>query len=553
MYVRQKEQMFFNVLEYKEFIIGCICISDIHKGGKTKDMKGIINKITRLLLVVLMLLVSFGINNTVYADDVPTLANGGTYEGPFDVGSDGAYVVSSDEDETKPKIFLSEGAYYFGVPMFQDGSGKTWFWIGVYDFNNELAGEINIGYQDDVTEDDEDYVTGIKCIEGDGSEDNPFVLKLVYGDPLTPLTDEVTVTIDVGSNHIELANKMVESLSSSGITATANGSIVTVKTVKMLVRNFISGYSEGILGIVLGGQKIHNGEEFLMVAPAQQYSSWDDFGKTMRSLGEGLLTDGQQFSMVWVKYIKEVTVISSYPEEGQKVVYDHPAGYEWPVQTPAPKMSLSDNCFVTKTPEGVELTLWYEYSDPLGDDPFKGPAFEEGKKYTAYANIKPKFGYLFPSSIQGLDVKVNEDVGEEFLAELEGQELKVHINLPTKSQSEISYNFKGNNQDYVKGSGSYTLAKIVREPNDTSFDNFFVVDGAGGDVSVDGKPVEPKYYQATKGSLVLTFTEEFMNTLALGGHTVKVTFVDGKEITGKFNVVNPSPKPKYTAPKTGVE
>ena len=532
--------MFFNVLEYKEFIIGCICISDIHKGGKTKDMKTIINKITRLLLVVLILLVSFGINNAVYADDVPTLAYGGTYlnDEQLAVSGSNAYYMSSDTE------VLPEGEYTLKLYSTYISNDK---YYANFHFkrNNETPNTLTLEYESSSGQE----IIGIECIEGDGTPAKPFKFKVKLSDPI------VTVTIDVGLNHIELANKMVESLSSSGITATANGSIVTVKTVKMSVINFILGYSEGIIENILGGKRIHNGEEFHIVAPTKQYSSWDDFTKTLEGLSGKELTDGQQFSLIWVKYIKEVTVISSYPEEGQKVEYYHPAGYEWPVQTPAPKMSLSDNCFVTKTPEGVELTLWYEYADPLGADPFKGPSFEKGKKYTAYASIKPEFGYLFPSSIQGLDVKVNEDIGDEFRAELDGQELKVHINLPTKSQSEISYNFKGNNQDYVKGSGSYTLAKIVREPNDTSFENFFVVDGAGGDVRVDGKPVEPKYYQATKGSLVLTFTEEFMNTLALSEHTVKVTFVDGGEITGKFNVVqaSPTPKPKYTAPKTGVE
>ena len=60
------------------------------------------------------------------------------------------------------------------------------------------------------------------------------------------------------------------------------------------------------------------------------------------------------------------------------------------------------------------------------------------------------------------------------------------------------------------------------------------------DLLVDGETVDPKYYATERGSLVLTISAGFLDTLAPGEHPVRVAFADGsadgKIIIGQKNI-----------------
>lgn len=47
------------------------------------------------------------------------------------------------------------------------------------------------------------------------------------------------------------------------------------------------------------------------------------------------------------------------------------------------------------------------------------------------------------------------------------------------------------------------------------------------DVMVDGKTVDPKYYTVKSGSTIVTFTKEFLDSLSVGDHEVKLLFTNG--------------------------
>ena len=61
------------------------------------------------------------------------------------------------------------------------------------------------------------------------------------------------------------------------------------------------------------------------------------------------------------------------------------------------------------------------------------------------------------------------------------------------------------NTTYVKGSSEGAVIKCSGE-----YADFLCV-------SVDGKPIDGKYYTIEKGSTIITFTQEFMDTLEVGG------------------------------------
>ena len=81
-------------------------------------------------------------------------------------------------------------------------------------------------------------------------------------------------------------------------------------------------------------------------------------------------------------------------------------------------------------------------------------------------------------------------------------------------------------------------------------------------MEIGGVTVGSANYSAAEGSLKLSIKPEYLETLAVGDHTVKVNFQDGSA-TVKLTVLaasaqptpSPTPKPseKPTSPKTGDE
>ena len=57
-----------------------------------------------------------------------------------------------------------------------------------------------------------------------------------------------------------------------------------------------------------------------------------------------------------------------------------------------------------------------------------------------------------------------------------------------------------------------------------------------GKVYVDNELVDPKNYTAESGSTIITLKKEFVDTLSVGEHTLKVLFNDGGEAITTFNV-----------------
>lgn len=51
------------------------------------------------------------------------------------------------------------------------------------------------------------------------------------------------------------------------------------------------------------------------------------------------------------------------------------------------------------------------------------------------------------------------------------------------------------------------------------------------DVEIDGKTVATKNYTAKSGSTIITFNEDYMNTLKVGKHTLETNYTDGSAET----------------------
>ena len=145
-------------------------------------------------------------------------------------------------------------------------------------------------------------------------------------------------------------------------------------------------------------------------------------------------------------------------------------------------------------------------------------SYGEDKEFTITANS----GYKL--------VKVLVD-GTDKTAEMVGDTLKLtnitsNINLEVVVEKIVYEVTEGANQKYTITKNNEAKFKINAD--------FRLFDG--GKVYVDNELVDPKNYTAESGSTIITLKKEFVDTLSIGEHTLKVVFNDGGEAITTFNV-----------------
>ena len=127
-------------------------------------------------------------------------------------------------------------------------------------------------------------------------------------------------------------------------------------------------------------------------------------------------------------------------------------------------------------------------------------------------------------------VKVLVD-GTDKLSDMVGDTLKLtnitsNINLEVVVEKIVYEVTEGANQKYTITKNSEAKFKINAD--------FRLFDD--GKVYVDNELVDPKNYTAESGSTIITLKKEFVDTLSVGEHTLKVLFNDGGEAITTFNV-----------------
>ena len=145
-------------------------------------------------------------------------------------------------------------------------------------------------------------------------------------------------------------------------------------------------------------------------------------------------------------------------------------------------------------------------------------SYGEDKEFTITANS----GYKL--------VKVLVD-GTDKTADMVGDTLKLtnitsNINLEVVVSKIVDEVTEGANQKYTITKNNEAKFKINAD--------FRLFDD--GKVYVDNELVDPKNYTAESGSTIITLKKEFVDTLSVGEHTLKVLFNDGGEAIATFNV-----------------
>ena len=145
-------------------------------------------------------------------------------------------------------------------------------------------------------------------------------------------------------------------------------------------------------------------------------------------------------------------------------------------------------------------------------------SYGEDKEFTITANS----GYKL--------VKVLVDETDK-TADMVGDTLKLtnitsNINLEVVVEKIVYEVLEGANQKYTITKNSEAKFRINAD--------FRLFDD--GKVYVDNELVDPKNYTAESGSTIITLKKEFVDTLSVGEHTLKVLFNDGGEAITTFNV-----------------
>ena len=145
-------------------------------------------------------------------------------------------------------------------------------------------------------------------------------------------------------------------------------------------------------------------------------------------------------------------------------------------------------------------------------------SYGEDKEFTITANS----GYKL--------VKVLVDETDK-TADMVGDTLKLtnitsNINLEVVVEKIVYEVTEGANQKYTITKNNEAKFKINAD--------FRLFDD--GKVYVDNELVDPKNYTAESGNTIITLKKEFVDTLSVGEHTLKVVFNDGGEAITTFNV-----------------
>ncbi|MBQ9020973.1 MAG: hypothetical protein IJ113_03010, partial [Eggerthellaceae bacterium] len=115
---------------------------------------------------------------------------------------------------------------------------------------------------------------------------------------------------------------------------------------------------------------------------------------------------------------------------------------------------------------------------------------------------------------------------------------------PKPVPTPINYrNTEGNGTQWTKGSSATADFTFKRSKNDGETFSHFT------GIQVDGKGVASSNYIAESGSVVVKLKPAYLETLAVGEHTITALFDDGNSASAKFTVVAKKSAANGTAPK----
>ena len=253
-----------------------------------------------------------------------------------------------------------------------------------------------------------------------------------------------------------------------------------------------------------------------------------DLGLATADMGEISGASGE------VEEISAVSVTIKAPKIGDELkLVDHQDEYG-AYQEPSIYPTIVIDSSANYKNDGSYYIKAYPSMSPDDYDEFFVGTFEEGKYYYVEVYLTPKDGYAFSDNVT-LTVNGKTDNYELSEWNFSGQLMfyaKIEANNgDDETVEEENKVLAGANQEFVLKSGKQLVFRF-----DIPFNEF----KESGKVYMDGNLVDPKNYTLSEGSTIVTFTDNYSNSLKEGNHTVRL-ISDNNDVSTDFKVVaNPN-------------
>lgn len=176
----------------------------------------------------------------------------------------------------------------------------------------------------------------------------------------------------------------------------------------------------------------------------------------------------------------------------------------------------------------------YPSEKPMGeyDMPFTG-TFEDGKEYYVEVSLHAKDGYVFRDN-NNMTLKVNGKTTGYEMSEWNADGSTYYM-FYTKVSATSEREETTPTYEYIDDTANQTYKINQDETLTFRINADYSLFENGGKVYVDG--TETTEYTSKSGSTIITLNKDFVNSLSVGEHTLKVAFNNGGEATTKFTVV----------------
>ena len=183
---------------------------------------------------------------------------------------------------------------------------------------------------------------------------------------------------------------------------------------------------------------------------------------------------------------------------------------------------------VSTTTEGLVVSAyWVKGLKELSEESFYG-TFEEDTYYYALIDFEAQEGYELPATFPD-GIKVNGKSPDEVFAVYGGKWNHCVAKIKATTAEEVTPTY-----EYIDNTANQTYT--INEDDTLSFRinaDYSLLEN-GGAVYVDG--TETTEYTSKSGSTIITLNKDFVNSLLVGEHTLKVAFNNGGEATTKFTI-----------------
>lgn len=189
-----------------------------------------------------------------------------------------------------------------------------------------------------------------------------------------------------------------------------------------------------------------------------------------------------------------------------------------------------------------ETDLVYDFDNHFGDalkDFFEEKIAKEEKLISKviFKNTEGKVLFTFYTETLKIEVAPNVSVKDNFTITLADDEFAEFIKELSDKFEKVSFVFSKTKNykvlDGAKQKFDVSSKKALTFRFDIDFDTF----KRSGKVYMDGKLVDAKNYTTKSGSTIVTFNDNYTNTLSQDNHTLKVTTDEG-EATTTFTITD---------------